>query len=102
MAWRVVEFGDTQWIVSAAVERHAHNAYYRLILSFRSAGPDGVSVWAPYPQESDSKSCLFAEADRLVMGLEFRFPDKTLRFAWADTLAQARAVLAAEGDDSLS
>ena len=65
MAWRVVEFGDTQWNVSAAVERHSHNAYYRLILSFRSSGPDGVSVWAPYPLESDSKSCLFAEADRL-------------------------------------
>jgi len=65
MAWRVVEFADTQWHVSAAVERRAHNDYYRLVLSFRSAGPDGTSVWAPYPLEADSKSCLFAEADRL-------------------------------------
>ncbi len=65
MAWRVVEFADTQWHVSAAVERRAHNTYYRLVLSFRSAGPDGTSVWAPYPLEADSKSCLFAEADRL-------------------------------------
>ncbi len=65
MAWRVVEFGDTQWNVSAAVERQSQDAYYRLILSFRSSGPEAVSVWAPYPLESESKSCLFAEADRL-------------------------------------
>lgn len=65
MAWRVVEFGDTEWKVSAAAERRAHNAYYRLVLSFRSSGPDGTSVWAPYPLESSSKSSLFAEADRI-------------------------------------
>jgi len=65
MAWRVVEFGDIQWRVSAAAERRANNAYYRLVLSFRSAGPDSTSVWAPYPLESSSKSCLFAEADRI-------------------------------------
>jgi hypothetical protein len=65
MAWRVVEFADTQWNVSAAVERRAHNSYYHLVLAFRSSGPDATSVWAPYPLESDSKSCLFAEAERL-------------------------------------
>jgi len=65
MAWRVVEFADTQWSVSAAVERRPHKSYYRLVLGFRSSGPDATSVWAPYPLESDSKSCLFAEAERL-------------------------------------
>ena len=65
MAWRVVEFADTEWHVSPAVERRAQTTYYHLVLSFRSAGPGGTSVWAPYPLESDSKSCLFAEADRL-------------------------------------
>jgi len=65
MAWRVVQFGDTQWNVSVAAERRPHNAYYRLVLAFRSSGPDSTSVWAPYPLESSSKSSLFAEADRI-------------------------------------
>ncbi len=65
MAWRVVEFDDTQWNVSAAAERRPNNRFYSLVLSFRSAGPNATSVWAPYPLESTSKACLFAEADRL-------------------------------------
>jgi hypothetical protein len=65
MAWRVVEVGDTTWKISMAAERTPNAAYWRLVLSFRAAGPESRSFWAPYPLESTSRSALFTQADQI-------------------------------------
>ncbi|HQR17544.1 MAG TPA: hypothetical protein PK948_04210 [Gemmatimonadales bacterium] len=65
MSWRVVEHGDTTWKVSFAAERTANTACWRLVLSFRAAGPDTRSFWATYPLESTSRSALYNQADRI-------------------------------------
>ncbi len=66
MAWRVVEHGDTTWNVSFAAERTQHTACWRLVLSFRAAGPGARAFWAPYPLESTSRSALYSQADRIT------------------------------------
>lgn len=65
MSWRVVEHGDTTWNVSMAAERTANAAYWRLVLSFRAAGPEARSFWALYPLECTSRSALYSQADRI-------------------------------------
>jgi hypothetical protein len=65
MPWRVVEHGDTTWNVSFAAERTANATYWRLVLSFRAAGPESRSFWAPYPLESTSRSALYTQAERI-------------------------------------
>jgi hypothetical protein len=65
MSWRVVEHGDTTWNVSFAAERAANAAYWRLVLSFRAAGPKPRLFWATYPLESSSRSALYTQADRI-------------------------------------
>ncbi len=65
MAWRVVELGDTVWKVSPAAERTGNTRFWRLVLSFRSAGSEPASFWAAYPLESTSKSGLFAQAEKI-------------------------------------
>lgn len=66
MAWRVVNYGDTQWNVTVAAERTAQTACWRLVLAFRAAGRIRQSaLWTPYPLMSTSKASLFAQADRI-------------------------------------
>ena len=43
----------------------ANAAYWRLVLSFRAAGPEARSFWALYPLESTSRSALYSQADRI-------------------------------------
>lgn len=66
MSWRVVEHGDTTWKVSFAAERTANTAYWRLVLSFRAAGPEARAFWTPYPLEFSSRSALYSGADRIT------------------------------------
>jgi len=65
MAWREVLVGDTRWNVSPVAERTAHDRCWRLVLACRPIAPARHSVWAPTPMQSDSRSALFAEADRM-------------------------------------
>jgi hypothetical protein len=65
MAWRVVAHGDTVWKVAVAAERAPQTSAWRLVLSFRSAGPQRTSFWTPYPLVSASKSALFAQAEQI-------------------------------------
>jgi hypothetical protein len=65
MAWRVVAHGDTTWNVAVAAERAPQTSSWRLVLSFRSAGPQRTSFWTPYPLVSQSKSALFAQAEQI-------------------------------------
>lgn len=65
MAWRVVELGNTLWSVSCAAERTQHTACWRLVLSFRTAGPGARAFWTPYPIESTSRKALYSQADRI-------------------------------------
>ena len=66
MAWRELTVGDTRWNVSPVAERSAHARSWRLVLAFRQAASARRSVWAALPLESDSRSALFAEADRMT------------------------------------
>ena len=65
MAWRVVAHGDTTWNVAVAAERAPQTSSWRLVLSFRSAGPQRTAFWAPYPLMSQSKTALFAQAEQI-------------------------------------
>ncbi len=65
MPWRVLAHGDTVWNVAVAAERGPQTSSWRLVLSFRSAGPQRASFWTPYPLVSASKSSLFAQADKI-------------------------------------
>jgi hypothetical protein len=65
MPWRVLEVGDRIWNVSLAAERRANAAEWKLVVSFRTAGPERRSFWTPYPLESLSRSMLFAQAERI-------------------------------------
>jgi hypothetical protein len=65
MAWRVVAHGDTVWNVAVAAERAPQTSSWRLVLSFRSAGPQRTAFWTPYPLVSASKSALFAQAEQI-------------------------------------
>ncbi len=66
MAWRVLNYGDTQWNVTVAAERAAQSTSWRLVLAFRAAGLQRRALWTPYPLVSTSKASLFAQADRLT------------------------------------
>ena len=66
MAWRVVSHGDTVWSVMVAAERTPQASSWRLVLSFRAAGPARPAFWAPYPLVSASKTALFAQAERIT------------------------------------
>ena len=67
MAWRVLDTGGEVWHVQAAAERRPESSNWQLTLSFRCCDGERKSsaFWAPYPIESDSKSSLFAQADRI-------------------------------------
>ncbi|MGE3527179.1 MAG: hypothetical protein AB7I33_14765 [Gemmatimonadales bacterium] len=78
MAWREVSHDGTKWNVTVAAERTAPSAAWRLVLSFRAAGPQRASFWMPYPLISSSKSALFAQAERI--------PDEKLAAVLADHL----------------
>ncbi len=65
MPWRVLEVGNQTWNVSLAAERCASAAEWKLVVSFRAAGPERRSFWAPYPLKSLSRAMLFAQADRI-------------------------------------
>jgi hypothetical protein len=67
MAWRVIDTDGETWNVQAAAERRADNRLWQLSVSFRSRDSqraDGA-IWATYPLEAASKSCLFQAADRI-------------------------------------
>ncbi len=66
MAWRMVSHGDTVWSVMVAAERTPQASSWRLVLSFRAAGPARTAFWAPYPLVSTSKTALFAQAERIT------------------------------------
>lgn len=65
MAWRVLELDDQQWNVTLAAERRAPSTQWSLVLSFRAAG-GGSHMWAAYPLQSNSRSTLFMQADRIT------------------------------------
>ena len=46
-------------------ERAPQTSSWRLVLSFRSAGPQRTSFWTPYPLVSASKTALFAQAEQI-------------------------------------
>ena len=66
MAWRVVSHGDTTWRVTVAAERTPQAPSWRLVLSFRAAGPARAAFWTPYPLVSASKTALFAQAEQIT------------------------------------
>ena len=66
MAWRVLSHGDTVWNVMVAAERTPQASSWRLVLSFRAAGPARASFWMPYPLVSASKTALFAQAEQIT------------------------------------
>lgn len=65
MPWRTVEFADSVWNVTYAAERRADSSAWQLVLSFRAASGPKAAFWAPYPLESNSRSSLFAMAERI-------------------------------------
>ncbi len=68
MAWRKIDQDGVIWNVQAAAEWKANAKYWRLMLSFRPADKDQPrrAIWTAAPIESDSKSSLFQEAERLT------------------------------------
>lgn len=68
MPWRVINTEDEVWYVRPAAERRANNKLWQLTLSFRSENPtrEPRAFWASYPLESESKSALFNQADRIT------------------------------------
>ncbi len=81
MAWRKIDQDGVTWHVQAAAEWKANAKYWRLMLSFRPADtePKRRAIWAPAPIESDSKSSLFQEAERLT--------DETLKEMLVQTMS---------------
>ena len=67
MAWRVIDTEDEVWHVQAAAERQPDEKLWQLTLSFRcyDGNRKSKAFWASYPIESQSKSSVFALADRI-------------------------------------
>lgn len=67
MAWRVIDTEHEVWHVQAAAERHPDEKLWQLTLSFRcyDGNHKSKAFWASYPIESQSKSSVFALADRI-------------------------------------
>lgn len=64
MAWRVLEVAERQWNVTLAAERHSPSNQWNLLLSFRAAD-GGSPLWANFPLQSNSRSSLFLQAERI-------------------------------------
>ena len=67
MAWRVIDTEDEVWHVQAAAARHPDEKLWQLTLSCRcyDGNRKSKAFWASYPIESQSKSSVFALADRI-------------------------------------
>ena len=66
MAWREITVGDTQWKVFPVAEKTPRSNGWRLVLAFRPNPPQRRSVWAQTSLESQSRTDLFAKADRMT------------------------------------
>lgn len=66
MAWREITVGDTQWKVSPVAEKTSRSNGWRLVLAFRPNPPQRRSVWAQTSLEAQSRTDLFAKADRMT------------------------------------
>ena len=65
MAWREITVGETHWNVSPVAEKTQRSNGWRLVLAFRPNPPQRRSVWAQTALEAQSRTDLFAKADRL-------------------------------------
>ena len=65
MAWREITVGGTHWNVSPVAEKTQRSSAWRLVLAFRPNTPKRKSIWAQTSLEAQSRSDLFAKADRM-------------------------------------